>query len=90
MPYKNFPFAEVTAKAEEIINARPGTKVYQKFSCDMCGQRLTIDEPNVFHKRGTCDQCGWMTDIEKRGCNYAVVAHNITLDEVNKMLRGDK
>lgn len=68
--YTDYPFWEVAAKAKELTEQ--GIKVYQKFSCEHCGQRLGIDEPGVFHKTGTCDQCGKVTDIEKRGCNYMV------------------
>jgi hypothetical protein len=47
-----------------------GWTVYQKFTCENCGQRLTIHEPNVFYAAGTCDKCNHVTDIAKNGCNY--------------------
>lgn len=65
------PFDEVAASADEYI--KKGGQVFQKFTCSSCGNRLTMDVPNVFYKTGTCDECGTVTDIEAQGCNYLVV-----------------
>ena len=72
MKYNDYPFEEC-CKAARLLVAR-GADVYQKFTCAGCGQRLTIDVPNKFHKKGTCDRCAVVTDIEKQGCNYLVHA----------------
>jgi hypothetical protein len=66
----NYPFYEVAEKASELIRA--GADVYQKFTCGQCGNRLTMDEPNIFYKEGSCDNCGHITNIEETGCNYLV------------------
>lgn len=66
----DFPFEEVVKKAEQL--AREGADVYQKFTCDGCGQRLTIDIPNHFYETGSCDKCPAVTDIKAKGCNYLV------------------
>lgn len=55
-------------------HASLGRKCYQKFTCANCGQRLTMEEPNVLYTTGHCDKCGHITDIEKAGCNYLLVA----------------
>jgi len=68
--YKDFPFDEVVKKAEELV--KQGVIVHQKFTCHGCGQRLTMEQPNVFHTQGTCDKCSTVTDIEKQGCNYLI------------------
>jgi hypothetical protein len=68
--FRDYPFADCAIKAEALANA--GHEVFQKFTCAGCGARLQIEEPNVFHKTGTCDKCRVVTDIEKQGCNYAV------------------
>jgi hypothetical protein len=65
------PFNEVCHDAEQLIEN--GATVFQKFSCTKCGQRLTIEEPNVFYKSANCDKCGTVTDIAKQGCNYLLV-----------------
>jgi len=72
--YKDYPFAEIAEAAERL--ADEGHRVYQKFSCAQCGQRLTMDVPNVMYKTGACDKCGHITNIEAQGCNYLL----ITLD----------
>lgn len=64
------PFYEVADKADEVINA--GGTVYQKFTCERCGNRLTMETANTFFKKGDCDNCGHTSDIEKNGCNYLV------------------
>ena len=68
--YIDFPFYEATRTAEQLTNQ--GHDVYQKYSCAGCGQRLTMEIPNIFYKSGTCDKCDTVTDIEKQGCNYMV------------------
>jgi hypothetical protein len=70
-PATDFPFAAVVRKATTIIEM--GHEVHQKFTCDGCGTRLTIAEPNIFHEFGTCDKCPVTTDIKRNGCNYMVV-----------------
>jgi hypothetical protein len=65
------PFLEVCHAADTLI--QHGATVHQKFSCAGCGNRLTIETPNVFHRTGTCDKCSTVTDIQARGCNYLVI-----------------
>jgi len=53
---------------------RAGGTTYQKFTCNRCNKRLTVDEPNVFYKVGRCDECGNDDiDIVAQGCNFIVV-----------------
>jgi hypothetical protein len=67
----NHPLDEVLATAEEVI-ARGG-RVYQKFTCAGCGQRLAMTVPDTFYKTGECDTCGAVTNLEETGCNYIAV-----------------
>lgn len=67
----NYPLEECVRKAQTYINK--GAKVYQKFTCANCGQRLTMDVPNTFYETGDCDKCGHVTDIKADGCNYMMV-----------------
>lgn len=72
MKYQDFPFDEVVRAANEL--ASRGFQVHQKYTCDGCGERLTIEAPNTFHLQGICDKCpGVVTDIAKKGCNYLVI-----------------
>ena len=68
--YEDHPIKEIKEAIDEHI-AR-GSICHQRFTCSGCGERLMIEEPNVFYIRGTCNKCGVETDIEKTGCNYLV------------------
>jgi hypothetical protein len=84
---RDFPFDEVVSKANKIIE-QGQFLVLQKFTCQHCGQRLTMDEPNMFFAEGGCDKCGKLTDIRKRGCNYLLVSNNQMMHEVLQRVRG--
>lgn len=70
-PYNDFPFDEVLAQVQEHI--RKGHTIFQKFTCDTCGQRLTMEMPNKLYYEGNCDNCGDTTNIKERGCNYLLM-----------------
>ena len=65
---KLHPFAEVAKNADEKV--RQGWTVYQQFSCAGCGAKQTMEDKNVFHHKGRCEECGHITDIERDGCNF--------------------
>ena len=71
MAAPDFPFDEVVAECQS--KAAEGARMYQKFSCSKCGQRLTMETPNTFWHEGSCDSCGTVTDIKAQGCNYVLV-----------------
>jgi hypothetical protein len=64
----DFPFHTVASEAEKKMN--DGFTIYQKFTCDHCGTRQTMAEPNSFFCTGKCERCGKITNILARGCNY--------------------
>lgn len=68
--YNDYPLAECADAAEKL--AAKGFFVYQKFTCDKCGSRQTMGKPNQFFTSGTCEECGYETDIARKGCNYMV------------------
>lgn len=68
MSEQDLPFDEAVASATRKIMT--GFDVYQKFTCQGCGHRLTMAEPNCFYTTGTCDRCDAVTDIAARGCGY--------------------
>ena len=45
----------------------------QKWTCDGCGQRVTATNINTLTEHGHCQNCNHVTDIVKRGCNYALI-----------------
>lgn len=66
----NYPFYEVLEGANAEI--AKGHTIHQKFTCAKCGERQTMETPNVFFKTGKCEECSHITDIEADGCNYLV------------------
>jgi hypothetical protein len=66
------PFYEVAAAAKKWIDA--GQTIHQKFTCENCGVRQTMEIPNVFYTSGKCEECGHVTDLKLRGCNYLLYA----------------
>lgn len=72
--YNDYPLQECADAAEKL--AAKGLFVFQKFTCDGCGSRQTMDTPNQFFTSGKCEECGTVTDIKKKGCNYLVTTVN--------------
>jgi len=79
------PFSVIEAAVK--VHAAAGRLCYQKYTCEKCKQRLTMEEPNVLYKTGSCETCGHVTDIEKQGCNYLLEMHNMTLDQAMKAVQ---
>jgi predicted RNA-binding Zn-ribbon protein involved in translation (DUF1610 family) len=52
---------------EVIARAAGRAKVYFKFTCPTCGERLTLEEPNILYEDGECAKCGVTAPIEKAG-----------------------
>jgi PHP family Zn ribbon phosphoesterase len=50
-----------------------GGKCYLKFTCAYCRSRQTIDEANKLYTQGKCEECGTVTDIQKRGGNLLII-----------------
>lgn len=67
---EDLPLAECSLKAEEMIAA--GGTVFQKFTCEKCGNRLIMDQPNTFYVNGSCDKCGHVTRIKY--CGFLLIA----------------
>jgi len=65
----DYPIEECAKTAADAING--GYTIYQRFSCERCGQRLTMDVPNQFFRSGACDKCGHTSDITH--CNYTAI-----------------
>jgi len=72
MTWKNYPLKECLKTVEPLV-AGGGCTVFQKFTCYRCKARQTMEVPNHFYTLGTCQECGYVTDIEKWGCNYVAI-----------------
>jgi hypothetical protein len=69
--FKDYPLKECVEACEKIV-AEGGT-VYQKWTCDGCGGRITGNNPNTFTLKGHCEDCDFTTDLLVKGCNYLVM-----------------
>ena len=73
MKYNDYPIEECLRRVDEIRKENPSANAYQKFTCEKCGSRQTIDKPNSFHASGQCEECNHITDIMKHGCNFMMI-----------------
>jgi hypothetical protein len=65
---KLHPFDDVAAYAAKWI--AQGATIFQQFNCAHCGAKQTMDVPNKFFEQGKCEECGKVTNIKRKGCNF--------------------
>jgi hypothetical protein len=65
---KLHPFDKVAKNAAMWMSR--GVTIHQQFNCEHCGTKQTMEKPNIFFEKGTCQECSKVTDIKKNGCNY--------------------
>ena len=53
---------EAVRQAE--LRAKQGWTVYFKFTCEQCGQRCTLTDPNTLWEYGECFLCGYKTKLD--------------------------
>jgi hypothetical protein len=70
-PEFDHPFYEVAANIKTF--AERGDKCFQKWTCQSCGARQTMTDPNKVFTSGQCEECSQATDIEANGCNFLLV-----------------
>ncbi len=60
----DLPREELLAHANATLARLPaGAKVYFKFTCENCGERVLFQEPNILYEEGECCRCGHLTKI---------------------------
>ena len=71
--YNDYSLEKCAEGAREVTTR--GGVVFQKWTCDGCGDRVTASTPNKFTTLGRHDEptCGCVTDLRLRGCNYMAV-----------------
>ena len=47
--------------------------MFQKFTCEACLARQTMDTPNAFYTSGKCDECGHITQLKTGCCGFMLV-----------------
>ena len=55
------------AHANASLARCPGAKVFFKFTCENCGERVTFSEPNILYESGECCKCGHITEVKAGG-----------------------
>jgi hypothetical protein len=83
------PFYDVARTALKVMQG--GATIHQKWSCEKCGVRQHMPDPNKFFTHGKCEKCNHVTDLVKQGCNYMVIASGeAAINYVTKILEGRK
>ena len=67
MKPRDLPREELMAHAQATLEKCPGSKVYFKFTCEDCGERVMFKEPNILYENGECNKCGHVTEVSAGG-----------------------
>jgi hypothetical protein len=65
----DYHILDVANQCDEII-AKGGT-IYQKWTCINCNSRQTMEEPNKLFTSGRCEECKFVSPIER--CNFLAI-----------------
>jgi hypothetical protein len=72
----DLPRGELLARAQAAITqfAKEGCAAHVnfKFTCEKCGQRCALTEPNTLYENGECFACGHETPITHGGFSMTV------------------
>jgi hypothetical protein len=71
-PPQDLPREELIELAGEVVKDHPGAEIYFKFTCEHCGERCTLQKPNVLYESGECWKCGKLTPIAHGGFMVAL------------------
>lgn len=82
MKHNDYPIEECATAMQPFLDA--GCHFHQKFSCEKCGSRQTIAKADQWFATGACEECGHITDIRKRGCNYMLAGPPAVIDAVRR------
>jgi hypothetical protein len=67
----DLPVAELMERATEVIRRDLAngihTDVMFKYTCEHCGERCMLSQPNHLFEYGECHKCGLETKIERGG-----------------------
>jgi hypothetical protein len=71
MANEDFPLAEIGEACQRVIAG--GGFILQKWTCEKCRRRLMASNVNVLVHRGHCEHCNHVTDLDRYGCNFAMI-----------------
>lgn len=72
----DLPREELMQKAQEVLNKYKGpghAQVFFKYTCEQCGERCILSEPNKLYESGECCECHHITRIDKGGMMLEIV-----------------
>lgn len=84
---EDFPLATIAASMDAAVKA--GGFVLQKWTCEGCGQRITASNLNVVVENDHCQHCKHVTDLKRRGCNFALIQTtrpDLTVADMERLL----
>jgi len=68
MKPNDIPREELMRRAEQcLVEFGDLAEVHFKFTCEHCGERCTLTEPNKLYEKGECNSCGKETTITRGG-----------------------
>lgn len=68
--FHDLPRAELLQRAKRVMEDYPPEskpEIHFKFTCEKCGERCALEEPNILYEHGECFNCGHSTKIDKGG-----------------------
>ncbi len=72
----DYPREEIMRKANDVLREMKGqARVYFKFTCVHCGERVQFQEPNTLFERGECSECG--VDQPVNAAGFALVIGDV-------------
>ena len=78
----DYPRDEIMKRADQAIQNNGGpehARVFFKFTCPACGERVTFNEPNRLYEEGECCVCGHSAPVEQAGFVLHVAVHGFAL-----------
>lgn len=70
--FNDYPIEEVQQTLIKLNRIRP-VHWHQKFTCEKCGSRQTMEDMDKLYAFGKCEECGHTTDLRVAGCNYLLI-----------------
>lgn len=68
----DLPIDELMEAANDVrLRGRGRVDIHFKYTCEKCGARNTLAEPNTLYQFGECEDCGHHTRITRGG--YLIV-----------------
>jgi hypothetical protein len=67
----NLPREQLMIHAQRTLLKMNGGYCYFKFTCEKCGKRCTLQEPNVLYEQGECCSCGHTGPITEGGYMFS-------------------